>query len=232
MHDIGADQAAFIAQGEGGLAALYFAAAQRDRTSDLVLLNTSARYRRSDDYPAGMPDSIFRAIQHGAEDLWGTGHYAQLLAPTLCGDAGFRAWWARCERLSTAPSVVTKYWSELTSRDARGVLGALHVPTLVIHRHDDPYIGIDHGRYLAERIPGALYVELDGDDHFPFSGDTAKMLDETESFVTGAKRTSRRNRVLATVLCIDIVGSTSKVSELATTLGEGSLMFSKTERGT
>ena len=98
--------------------------------------------------------------------------------------------------------------------DVRDVLPAIRVPTLVIHRSGDRVIPVESGRYLAEHIPDAKYVELPGDDHFPFVGDLDAILDEIEEFLTGSRRAREPDRVLATVLFTDIVGSTERAAEL------------------
>src|SRR3954453_19267755 len=105
-------------------------------------------------------------------------------------------------------------WAELVRRDVRSVLPALRVPTLVLHRRGDRYVSVGHGRYLAEHIEGARYVELDGDDSFLFAGDADAIVDEIEDFVTGVRPVQHIDRVLATVLFTDIVNSTSRVAEI------------------
>ncbi len=98
--------------------------------------------------------------------------------------------------------------------DIRDVLPAIRVPTLVIHRSEDRVIPVESGRYLAEHIPDAKLVELPGQDHFPFVGDMDAIVDEIEEFLTGSRRVREPDRVLATVLFTDIVGSTERAAEL------------------
>jgi class 3 adenylate cyclase len=127
-------------------------------------------------------------------------------------DEPFRRWWARCERMANGPRGAGAYWRALSSRDMRAVLPALRVPTLVLQRAEDPLIRANQGRFLAEQIPDARYVELKGEDHMFFVGDTEPMLDEIELFLTGAG--SEPDRLLASVLFTDIVGSTDKAATL------------------
>jgi class 3 adenylate cyclase len=98
--------------------------------------------------------------------------------------------------------------------DVRHILPSIRVPTLVVHRIGDNTIRIQAGRYLAQHIPGAKLVEVSGIDHFPWVGDTDAILDEVEQFVTGTRRGAEPDRILATVLFTDIVGSTERAAEL------------------
>jgi class 3 adenylate cyclase len=202
------ERAAVIGQGEGAMGSLYFAAAHPERVSALVLFGGFARYRRADDYPVGIPDHVYETYSDGIEAQYGTGELARLLVPSRADDAEFRSWWGRCERLSTTPSLVRQYWRDLVSRDVRSLLPIVRVPTLVIHRSGDRYVRAGHGRYLAEHIANAAYVELSGDDHIPWVGDAGLVLDRIEEFLTGTVAARRIDRVLATVLFTDIVDST------------------------
>src|SRR5205823_14315774 len=100
------------------------------------------------------------------------------------------------ERLSNSPSGVAQYWADLVVRDTRAALPTVRVPTLVLHRRDDPYVRVEHGRYLAANVEGAIYVELDGADDMFFVGDTKILLDEIELFLTGSRQTHDVDRVL------------------------------------
>src|ERR671928_448778 len=98
--------------------------------------------------------------------------------------------------------------------DVRAVLPTIHVPTLVVHRHGDRVVNRRAGRELADRIPGARYVELPGNDHLPWAGDAEAVLGEVEEFITGTRTLPEPDRVLATVMFTDIVGSTERAAEL------------------
>jgi class 3 adenylate cyclase len=147
-------------------------------------------------------------------ELYGTGEDVGMLARSRLGDEPFRRWWARCERMANGPVGAGAYWRELSSRDLRAVLPALRVPTLILHRAGDPLIRPEHGRFLAEHIPDSRHVELDGDDHLFFVGETDRMLDEIELFLTGSATRAEPDRLLASVLFTDIVGSTDTAAAL------------------
>ena len=214
MEAAGVERAALVGQSEGAFCSVYFAAAHPERVSAMVMVNTYARYLRADDYPAGLPAELVDAAAEAIEQGFGAGWSADILVPTLAADPAFRRWWARCERLSTSPAALKAYWKEIVARDIRSVLPSLRVPTLVIHRRGDRYAPVEHGRYLAEHIAGATYVELDGEDSFLFAGDADRLVDEIETFLTGMRPTHRLDRMLATVLFTDIVDSTRTAAEV------------------
>ena len=128
--------------------------------------------------------------------------------------SAFVRWFARFLRQSATPKAALALARINTEIDVRGVLPTVGVPTLVIHRRDDRDILVEEGRYVASRIRGAKYVELDGEDHLPWVGDQDSVIDEIEEFVTGARSTYRTDRVLATVLFTDIVDSTRHAARL------------------
>src|SRR5262249_4856523 len=186
-----------------------------DRTSALILVDTCARHLRDVDYPCGLPaDRVPRYLQR-TEELWGTGRLLDILAPSVAHDERFRRWYGRYERLAMGPRAIIATQAAYLERDLRGVLPSIRVPTLVLHRAGDRFIRAGNGRYLAEHIPGAKYVELPGEDAL-FVGDTEMLLGEMEEFLTGTRPVPEIDRVLATVLFTDIVGST----ERAATLGD------------
>ena len=142
---------------------------------------------------------------------WGTGASLPLFGPTRAGDPAFQRWWARNERLGASPSAAKALMRMNSQIDVSDIIHAIRVPTLVVHRTDDVTINIEGGRHLARDIPGARLVELPGTDHFPFIGANAsEILDAIEEFLTGSKQSVVPDRVLATVLFTDIVGSTEK----------------------
>ena len=129
-------------------------------------------------------------------------------------DPAQRAWWARYQRLAASPGAAVTLLRRAYDTDARSVLSAIRVPTLVLHRAGDPFSGPEHGRYLAEHIPGARYVELSGADHLLFAEDADRIVTEVREFVTGIRDETERERVLATVLFADIVDSTARAAAL------------------
>jgi class 3 adenylate cyclase len=216
LDTVGSERAAVVGHYAGAVMSTFFAAAHPDRVSSLVLIEASARMLRAPDYPIGMPAGARDRLIGGFVETFGTGIDLRAQAPSREHDEPFRRWWGRCERLANGPLGAGAYWRALSGRDMRAVLPALRVPTLVLHRSGDPFIRVDHGRYLAEHIPHARYVELEGSDHLFFVGDTERMLDEIEVFLTGAATGGEPDRLLASVLFTDIVGST----DAAATLGD------------
>ncbi len=207
-------QAALLGLGAGGQMAMLFAASHPDLASALILVNSSARRLRAVDYPWGLPAERLPERLERIEALWGTGGNLDYIAPGAAGDARFRSWYARFERLSMGPraahAIVAAGWES----DLRSVLPAIRVPTLIMHRTGDRYFRVEQGRYLAERIKGSTYVELAGEDHLFYMGETDAMLAELQQFLTGMRSMPEIDRVLATVLFTDIVGSTERAAAL------------------
>jgi class 3 adenylate cyclase len=193
-----------------GQAALQFATTHPERTSALVLVNPGARMRRADDYPEGVSDEAVEAALATVRDRWGTGEMASLLAPTAAGDARFARWLARCERLSMPPQGADGAFRASFEVDVRHLLGAIRVPTLVVVNAG--WFGHEQSRYVAEHIDGTRYVELAGADSMFFVGDTGPLLDAIEEFVTGRLPAHDVDRVLATALFTDVVGSTDQAA--------------------
>lgn len=212
MDAAGMDRAALLGISEGGSLASLFAATHPDRCQALVLYGTFARF--SSWLPSAEALEAFIGYIHSN---WGSGNSLGLFAPSRVGDPAFQAWWGRFERLGASPSAATALMRMNSLIDVSGIVGAIQVPTLVVHRTEDVTISVEGGRFLAARIPQARLLELPGRDHLPFVGDNAdEILDAIETFLTGSLGASPNDRVLATVLFLDIVGAT----ELATRLGD------------
>jgi pimeloyl-ACP methyl ester carboxylesterase len=214
MDAAGSEQTMLLGDAEGGQMAMLFAATYPERVSALVLVNTAARHLRDADYPWGLPARSVPAFLDRMEERWGTGGVVDILAPSLAHDARFRRWYSRYERLALSPHAAATMYATQFERDLRGVLPTIRVPTLVLHRAGNPHLAVEHGRYLAEHIPGAKYVELAGEDHYFHVGDTDGLLAEIEEFLTGVRPMAEFDRVLATVLFTDIVGSTEHAAVL------------------
>jgi class 3 adenylate cyclase len=208
LDSVGSTRAALLGVAETGVPAIVFAATHPQRTSALLLLNSFARFLQAEDYPFGLSEELAPAIGERIAQRWGTGRSAERLAPSLAGDRAFTRMLGRWERLGVRPRDWPALWDIVERSDVRDVLPAVRVPTLVLHRVDNPYIRVGQGRYLASHIPGARLVELSGADHLFFVGDVEPMLDEIEEFLTGARGGPSADRVLATVMFTDIVGST------------------------
>ena len=206
----GSERAALFGLSQGGVLASLFAAAHPDRATALILFGTCARLTRTDGYPYGRtPEEVERYLQI-TEQGWGHGVALPFLAPTMAGDEAFKRWFAKLERQGASPGNMLAVLRLHRDVDIRQVLPAIHVPALVLHRAGDAYREVGHGRYLAAHIPGAKYVELPGRDHLAYVGDQDAVLDEVEEFLTGVRRGPEPDRVLATVLFTDIVGSTER----------------------
>jgi class 3 adenylate cyclase len=216
MDAVGAERVSLIGTGTAGTVATLLAATQPDRVSQLVLVNSTARTAADEGYPFGSTAELRASMRDLMRDAWGRAAILPMLAPELADDERFREWYGRFERLAASPGMALAAQRMIFDLDVRNVLSAVQCPTLVLHRRGDPLITVDHGRYLAEHLLGARYVELDGDGHAYWSGDTETLLSEIQTFVTGVPGEAATNRVLATVLFTDIVGST----QLAARLGD------------
>jgi class 3 adenylate cyclase len=208
LDELGCERVAVL--GGYGLSALQFAATHPERISALVLINPTARSRRADDYPEGLGDGEVEAFLAMIRDRWGTDARLPIHARSLAGDARFAHWFARCERVSMAPQTAYGRNRAAFEVDVRHLLGAIRVPTLVVGRAG--WRGKARARYVAERIDGARYLDLSGEDGLFFVGDTGPLLDAIEEFVTGRLPRREVDRVLATVLFTDVVGSTDQVA--------------------
>lgn len=180
-----------------------------------MLVNSYARLTRCDDYPFGVPESVLERFRESLiEPRSATGDDLPLMAPSMTSDASFAAWWRRAGRRGASPATARGVW-RAAETDLRPVLEGLRVPTLVLHARENRFCRVGNGRYLAEHIAGARYVELDTADHVPWAS-TADLAGEIEEFLTGTRQMAPSDRFLATVLISDIVGST----EQATALGD------------
>jgi class 3 adenylate cyclase len=205
--------ASIFAAAESAAPAMLLSASHPERVRSLVLWGAFARLSRAPDYPAGMPEPALTRLVDIVGNVYGTGAAADALAPSWIDDAK-RRWWARSERLSGGPGYFKPIYDLYVRSDMRPVLESIRVPTLVLQRRGDRHVRVDHARYLADRIPNARLVEFDGDDHTWFAGDSGRVLDEIEKFLTGQRAATPTSRVLATVLFTDIVGSTERAAEL------------------
>jgi class 3 adenylate cyclase len=193
---------------------ILFAATHPQRTSALILYGSFARMARSPDYPCGLSPRRYEWWLAFLQAHWGDGSTLETVAPSLAGDEGWRRWWARGERLGYSRAAALALFRAAWETDTIDILPTVQVPTLVLHRTGDLWAPVGHGRFLAEHIPGARYVELPGDDHLFYVGNTDAVLDEIEEFLTGARHTPEPDRVLATVLFTDIVDSTPLAARL------------------
>jgi pimeloyl-ACP methyl ester carboxylesterase len=212
MDAVGSEQAALFGYSEGGPMSVLFAATYPQRTRALVLYGTYAKRLRTDDEYAWAPTWEQRV--EAADELernWGERFDLESLAPNATAD--LIEWAGRRGRAALSPRGASDLILMNSKADVRDALPLVQAPTVVLHRTGDRDASVEEGRYIAGRIPGATFVELSGDDHFPFV-DVDQILDEVEEFLTGTKPAPVSERVLATVLFTDLVGSTERAREL------------------
>lgn len=213
LEATGSEQAALHAYTAAAPFAIQFAAKHPERSRALILYAGFARTTRSDDLPWLDTPAEREARTRRLIENWGDGSLVDDLAPSAAGDVRLREWLARLQRLSASPGGMAVLTRTLGEVDVRDLLAGLRVPTLVMHRRGDRMIDPRHSAYLAERIPGAKLVWLEGEDSLPTLGDTEAFLGEIEEFLTGERRGSVE-RELLTVLFTDICGGTERVAEL------------------
>ena len=205
MDAVGSERAILVGVSEGGPMCSLFAATYPERTAGLVMIGTYAKRIRDDDYPWAptneQREAFFEMMQHE----WGGPVGIDERAPSMANDQEFRDWWATYLRMGASPGAAVALTKMNAEIDVRGVLPSVRVPTLVIHRSGDMCLKVEEGRFVAAQIPGAKYVELGGIDHLPFVGDQDEILDEIEEFVTGVRFAGEYDRVLATVMHVQIV---------------------------
>lgn len=216
LDAVGSERAVIYGDTEGGLSAMMLAASFPQRVTSLVLVNAFARMLRADDYPIGVPEGVAERLSAQYSEQHGTtGAMLELTAPSVADDQRFRTWWTRYQRLSVPLGLARSTFDWYREIDVRAALPLIQAPTLVVARRDARFHRLAHGSYLAEHIPGAQLRVVEGAETLPFhAGDVGPTLDAVEDFVGGRPESARTERVLATVLFTDIVGSTSQASRL------------------
>jgi len=212
MDAAGSEQAALFGVSEGGQLAVLFAATYPERTRAAVLYGALACARRTPDYPAGYPEAVIEAMVETVKGDWGGESVLDVVIPSVGDDPRARAWWRSYFRRSASPGAAVAQLRLNVDDDVSHVLRAVQVPTLVLHARGDAFVRAEHGRYLAEHIPGAGYVEVDSADHLPYLAAGDAIVAETREFLTGVREPAEPDRVLATVLFSDIVSSTEQAS--------------------
>ena len=215
--------AALFGISQAGPMAILFAATHPERTSALVLYASYASPRQQDDYPWGRTPEWMEDYDRLIDEKWGSGLFLSQVAPSRADDQPFTEWWGRLERLSYGPGNALAYFRMNAQIDVRAILPTIRVHTLVLQRRNDVYRNPGHAKYLAAHIPGAQLVELSGTDHLPYVGDSDAIVDEVQEFLTGMRPPAERDRVLATVMFTDIVGSTEQASSLGDRAWKGVL---------
>jgi class 3 adenylate cyclase len=205
LDHIGIERTALFGASDLGLCALY-AATHPGSVTALVLSSVAPRGS------ATITPEVRERFLEAVEDHWGDGTLMPLWAPSQVGNRAFEDWWARMQRSAVSPSVARQLIDMISQIDLRAVLPTIRVPTLVTHHSDDRYVRVELGREVASLIPGARFIEYPGTDTYGWL-DVAG-LDDVEEFLTGRRGSGEADRVLATVLFTDIVGSTAHASRL------------------
>jgi pimeloyl-ACP methyl ester carboxylesterase len=214
LDAVQSERAALFGYSEGGVMCALFAATYPQRTLGLIMHGSYARATRQPDYPWGPTDTQRHAFVDAAVRDWGGPIGIDTRAPSMAGDERFRQWWARHLRLSASPAAFETLSRMNGQIDIRQVLPAIRVPTLITHSVNDQTLPIGGSRYLADHIQGARLVETQGVDHIPWLADAEAVVEEVEEFLTGVRRGPEPDRVLATVLFTDIIGSTERAARL------------------
>ncbi len=205
---------------EGGVLAAVLGATHPDRIDRLVIYGTMARFRRDAQHPWGWLDDeqLADRLEH-MRRTWGLSEHADEVvrqwAPSMAGDERFADWVAKQRRLSVSRAAIGPLlWGSVSAYDIVDVFPAVHVPTLVLHRGDDPMIPVAQGRWIAEQIPNAHFVELPGADHYPFIGDAEAVLAEIEQFLVAGQTPRPRDRRLLTIMVGQVASSTRDAGRL------------------
>jgi class 3 adenylate cyclase len=209
----GVERAALVAGDAAALPVLVFAAGCPDRVSALVLVHAFAGLARPGDDTSGLPVEDFGEHERDYTRIWLDGDLSRV-APTLARDPRAADQAVRFLRLAASPNAALGTRRRLLRLDVRDVLPTVQTPTLIIHRTDNEYFAPTHSRYFARHIDGARLIELPGDDHLMYVGDTERLLAEIEVLVTGERRHDATDRVLTTVLFVDIVKSTARLAAI------------------
>ena len=194
--------------------AAMFAATHPERVSALVLYATFARATWAPGYEWAWPADVRKRHMDDEIRHWGEGRVVAVSRRAGSDDPNFMEWGARLERLAASPGTISRIMDLIGEFDVRDVLPSIRVPTLVMHRRDDTFINIEHSRYIAEQIPGARYVELEGSDNMFSVGDSDALLGEIEEHLTGVRHDHETDRMLATVMFTDICDSTRRAAEM------------------
>ena len=216
LDAVGSGRASLFGLSEGAPLSVLFAATYPERTAALVLYGAEVKEETTNDWPWGEATrEEFEESMKGVSERWNDGSsFTKYFMPSAGEDERLADWWRRLKTESFGPGDAIAYMRLAFEIDIRGVLPALDVPTLVMHQARDRVCHVENGRYLAEHIKGARYVEIDGEDHVPWEPQTETILGEMNEFLTGDRAEPEPDRVLATVLFTDIVDSTRRAVEL------------------
>jgi len=214
LDEVGSERTALLGMAEGGFVVAMLAATRPNRVGALVLIHATPGWT-AEPFARGKAAEVLDRFDASVDTAWGDlGWAIPSFAPSAADDPRYRDWLQRAVRHSLSPAMARAVFDVMFRSDIRDILPAIRVPTLVIHRRENGYLDAEHGRYLAEHIPGARFAEVDGVDHVPYLGDQGPILEAVEEFLTGGRGPREADRILATVLFTDIVGSTEKAAEI------------------
>ena len=208
LDAVGSSRAALLGWSEGGTMCILFAATYPDRTAALITVGSYARRLRAPDYPYFTDrEEAFKAVEAAAAD-WGGPVWLEIRAPSLVNDPIIRQWWAKFVRMSASASAATALQRLNIEIDVRHVLPSIRVPTLILHAKNDRAIPVGAGRYMADHIPDAKFVEIDTIDHLPFFDKSDEFMHHIQNFLTGSSTPTTPESRVSTLMSTDIVGST------------------------
>jgi pimeloyl-ACP methyl ester carboxylesterase len=217
MDAAGSESAALIGVSEGGPLSVLFAATYPERTRALILAGAEVKEEKADDWPWGEAtrEEMNEFLQPEAiVSRWGKGLFLEQFIPSRSGDENLRAMLGRLQVQSASPTDALAFMRMAFEIDVRDIVPSVNVPTLVVHRTGDRVCNIENGRFLARHIPGAKFIELPGADHSIWTEQSDVIVSEIREFLTGVREPEDPDRVVATILFTDIVGSTERAREL------------------
>jgi len=214
METVGSERAAFFGVSEGGPMSLMFAAAHPERTSALVIYGASPKFSASPEWEWGWSEEDIAEFVDDIDRNWGDPALINLFAPSQADNEALRYAWGRYQRMGASPAMARAVLEALCQLDCREILSSISAPTLILHPAGERVAHVGAARYMAQQIPGAQMVEFPSDDHLMLMYDPDPSIDEIEQFLTGVRHKTQSNRILATVMFTDIVGSTVRAAEL------------------
>ncbi len=220
LDSVGSERVVPFGVSDSAALSAMYASARPDRTAGLILHGATARGKQDSDYPWQWSEDEWQEYLATIWARWGTPEYArESLAqynPSIADDERMLAWWGRFQRLSASPSSLYAMDSLMREMDIRQLLPAISVPTLILHRKEDKIEDVGSGRYLAEQIAGAKYVELPGGDHFPWAGGQDAVIGHVKDFIEKVRQEHEESfdRVLATIMFTDMVDSTAQAATM------------------
>ena len=215
MDAVGSEKAALLGISEGASMSALFAATYPERTVAFMSFGGFARLMEAPDYPWGRTQAQQQGLLRMIPEQWGSQPVGvEPRFPSRAHDEAFRQWWTRYLVRSATPRAAVAFTSMNAEIDIRHVIPAIRVPALILHRTGDLTVPVGGGRFLAERIPGAKFIEYPGEDHVPWTTDGDRIAGDIEEFLTGSRHAAEIDRVLATVMFADIVKSTERAAEI------------------